>query len=341
MASNFFAPSRPNAGIDPLSLMGRYTIPGFDSPEELSGHALPFTGAQIPGTAPSGAGNHLQSVLDFLGSPGGQAATNFAGAGLSALGASQQAGAQRKQDATQFAASTRQNQFNADRNDQLTRAAGVLNADPLGAEQKYAQRNALMAAILPQARNARSTPGDPRVAAAMGQRTGGMSNLLPEGGLNTEMINSMFGPQATMAAIMKRQQELSSLDPHAAQSNLGTMYGDEAAAPFQAQIQGWAQQLQQKQGAEKAAFEAELNKLIQQQAQSGSGFWKNLAKIAGVVGAGAAVLMTAGGASPLLVGAVGAASGASSALGNGQNPLMSAIMSGASGYAGAQAQGRK
>lgn len=311
---------------------------GNYGPTTLGGaRSNPFTASN--GTADQSA---IQKALAFLGTPGGQAVTGFAGAGLSALGNAQEANANRQQNATQYAATSAQNQFNADRADANAKATGVLNADPLGADQKYAQRNALASAILPQLRNARSTPGDAGVAGAMGSRTGGLSNILPQGGLDPAMVKSMFGTDATASAIAQRHNEINSLDPNAAQPDMAVLFGP-AGAPYQAQMKDWASKLQNASAQTRAAYDAQMkgyiDHMVSQESESG-GFWHTFAKIAGVVGAAAATIMTAGGASPLLVGAVGAGAGASSAFGNNSNPLMGAIMGGATSYAGAKVAGK-
>lgn len=314
------------------------TLPG--SPTVYNGGATP---AGQPGLDSSG-GSGIQGILNFLSTPGGAAVTNFAGAGLQAYGQAKEAAANRQQSATQFAATSLQNQYNQDQANKITRASGVLNADPLGADQKYAQRNALMAAILPNLRNTRSAPGDAAVAGAMGGSRGGFMNALPANGLDPAMIDSMFGNASTAQSIAQRHQEISSLDPNAPIPNLTPMYGQDAAAPM-AQMQQWASQLQSASAADRAkydqAMQGYINQMVQQEnAQNNSGgFWHKFAQIAGVVGAAAATIMTAGGASPLLAGAVGAASGAVGSAGSGQNPLMGAIVGGGTAYAGAKARG--
>lgn len=295
----------------------------------------PFGGAYGPvqQTDPS-TQSSLQKALQFLGTPGGQAVTGLAGQGLSAYGAYQQNQQQQQQSANQFAATSAQNQFNADRTDANQKATGVLNADPLGADNRFAQKNALNAAILPNLRNAHSTPGDSGVASAMGSRTGGISNILPEGGLDPAMIQSMFGPQATMGAITQRHQEINSLDPNAAQPNLSTMFNSADAAPYQAQMKDWASKLQTATAEQRSAYDAQMkgyiDHMVEQESNTG-GFWHKFAQIAGVVGAAAATIMTAGAAAPLTgmalagMAGLGAASGAATAWGSGSSPLMGAI----------------
>jgi hypothetical protein len=283
----------------------------------------------------------FKSFLDYLSTPGGAALTNFAGGALKSYGDYQQGQQQQKQSANQFAATTKQNQFNADRQAGITQAEGVLNADPLGASQGFAQKNALAAAILPNIRNFHSQPGDAGVAGAMGGPRGGAMNAFGPNGLDPKMIDSMFGPDATMASLGQRQKELSSLSPSAPVMDLKPMYG-EAAAPQMAQLKQFATELQGADATKRAALEGQLNSYIQamlqqeQQQGGGSGFWHKFAQIAGIVGAGAAAIMTAGGASPLLAGALAAGSGAASSFGSGGNPLMGAIGGAASSFIGSK-----
>jgi hypothetical protein len=266
----------------------------------------------------------IQQALDFLGTPGGGALTGLVGSGLSAYGQYQQGQQQMKQSAAQNAAGITQNQFNADRQDQLSRAQGVLAADPLGADQKLAQHNALLKAILPNIRNTDSGFGS--------ANRGGIMGALPQQGFDPMMVDQNFGANATAGAIAQRHKEINSLDPNAAQPDLSSLFGnDPAVAKYQPQIRQWAEQLQQKTGAEKAAFEAQLqgyiNKMANEEQGDGNGFWHKFAKVAGIVGAGVATVMTAGGASPLLAGAIGMGAGAASSFGNSSSPVAGAATS--------------
>ena len=145
----------------------------------------------------------LSKVGSILNSPAGAAGIQAAGAGLAAYGANKNAAASRQQNAHQFAADMAQRQLEADQQDQRTRAAGVLDAAPLGAEQSFAQKQALLHSILGATRNYSAVPGDPAVAAAMGSTNqGGMR--LPEGGFDPGMLERLFGDEATQASIAAR-----------------------------------------------------------------------------------------------------------------------------------------
>lgn len=304
------------------------------------GATFSTTPAAPPVTGPPK--NHAQSVLNWFGTPAGDAVTNAVGAGISAYGNYQQNQQNLKQNASQFAANLKQNQYQFDQNNQLNRAQGVLAADPLGANQQYAQKNALLAAILPGLRNYQSTPGDSAVAGAMGSHVGGLR--LPEGGLDPNMINQKYGEHATAAAIADHAKHILSLDPNASMPDMGSLFSPEEAAPFQQTLTDWSSNLQKLQGQEKAKYEASIDSYIQQMAaqeqKSGKpGFWHKLAKVAGIVGAGVATVMSAGAATPLLAAAIGAGSGALGAWGSGGNPLLGAVAGGASAGLGAGGAG--
>lgn len=282
---------------------------------------------------------NAQSLMDFLGSKGGQTIASAAGSGLSAYGQSQNAQANRQQQGAQNAATLAQQDFNNRNNVGVTRASGVLNADPLGADQQYAQTNALRAAILPQLRNANWTSGDPAVAAAQGSYRG--IKVLPDGGLDPMMVNQMYGPQSTMSAITQHHQELNNLDPNAPTAQgLDSMYGDQQAAPYIAQMKDWAAKAQTSDANERAAYEAKINALTQhmlgEEQKSGKpGFWHKFAKIAGTIGGVAAMFIP--GLQPVGMALIGAGTGAATAWGSGSSPLAGAVMGGAGGFAAGKA----
>ena len=277
----------------------------------------------------------FQDFSSWMDTPGGRGTVNAVGAGLQTYGNYQQNKQNARQNAQQFAANTRQQDYWSQQATDTNRANSVLNADPLGADQKYAQRNALMAAILPNMRNFRSQPGDPGVAQAMGGDRGGVMNALPQGGFDPSMINAMFGSQSTMNAIAQRHQNLTNLAPRAATPDLGSLYGAEAD-PVMQQMQAYAQKAQTADASEKAAYDQQINQLIQQEAAkdpSGSGKWHKLARIAGVVGGVAAMALTMGAASPIVAPIIAGAAGGLGAWGKGQNPLMGAVVGAGASYA--------
>lgn len=174
----------------------------------------------------AGGGNPLDKVLGILGSKGGQTAVGALGAGLNAYGQNQQASANREQSAQQFGVNTMQRQLEADQQDARQRQMGALDANPLGSEQEFAQRNAILQQLLSGARDFKVTPGDPRVASAMGQMSGGIS--LGAGGLNANgAIDRTFGNDATLASLQSRGQALGQLNPGGPVTNLGSMFGQQ------------------------------------------------------------------------------------------------------------------
>lgn len=171
-------------------------------------------------------GNILDTILGMVGSKGGQTLVNAAGAGMQAYGQGKQAEADRALNAHQFDANMAQRQLEGDRSHQLDTATSAAAASPMGEAQNYAQRNALMSAILGNARNFNVTPGDPAVAGAMGKSTGGLQ--LPTNGLDPEMLNRLFGDEATQASIAQRQKAVGQINPRAPVMDLSTLYGHSA-----------------------------------------------------------------------------------------------------------------
>lgn len=171
----------------------------------------------------------LDNAMKILNSPGGAALISAGGAGLSAYGANKSAEADRAATAQQFAANMAQRQLEADRDHQQGGAVAAANASPLGAEQNFAQKQAIIGAILGNSKNFSATPGDPRVAAAMGSTNQGGIRL-PEGGFNPAMLDRLYGDKATMESIANRQQAVGQINPRHTPLNLGTMYGDAGTA---------------------------------------------------------------------------------------------------------------
>jgi hypothetical protein len=193
--------------------------------------------------AGGGGKNPLQTILDMIGSKGGQTITNAVGAGMSAYGQGKQAEADRAQTAGQFNANLGQRQLEGDRAHQLDSAVSAANASPLGEAQLFAQRNAIAQAILGGARNFSATPGDASVAAAMGSQTGGLK--LPGGGLDPAMLEQLFGGEATSASIANRQKMVGQINPRSPVLDIGTFMGrpaDGSENPFTTDVRTQNQQ---------------------------------------------------------------------------------------------------
>jgi len=191
----------------------------------------PQTGITAPAANPTANPGALDKVMSILNTPAGAALISAGGAGLSAYGANKSAEAGREQNARQFQASMAQNQLDSDRSHQQNAAIASANASPLGAEQLFGQRNAVLGAILGNSRNFSATPGDPAVAAAMGNIQGGMR--LPEGGLDPAMLERMFGDKSTMDSIANRQQAVGQINPRHQAMDLSSMYGEAGTAASQ------------------------------------------------------------------------------------------------------------
>ena len=221
----------------------------------------------------------LQKALEFGNSNLGMAAIGAVGAGMSAAGqrASEEAG--RQQSASQFAVNTSMDE----QQDQRARATSVMQDTPIGQSQEFAQKQAMLAAILPGLRNQRSTPGDAAVAASMGTRTGGLR--LPETGLDPAMIAQLYGPQATAASIANRDMDRFAVNPNAAGTDMQAlgMQADPRTAAFQqkAMADMDASAERRKMLLQRALDQDALGEKQQKKKSGGiGGFFKGLAKVA-------------------------------------------------------------
>lgn len=199
--------------------------------------------------ANTGAGPSQMDLLNNIFSTVGSGL----GAGLTAYGQGQQNQKQMQNQAQQLKAGTAEGQLQSDRNYQLNQAEGANQADPIGTEQKYAQKQALLKTILGNARNFSVTPGDPAVAAAAGKMSGGLQ--LPQGGLDPSMLESLFGDNATQASIAQHEKNVGQINPNAPMFDLSTIYGnsgDGSQNAFQTDIQSSNKAVGDKQAADTA-----------------------------------------------------------------------------------------
>lgn len=190
-----------------------------------------FTGASTVGGAPLGAAG------DSIGALGGGASTAAAGGSsllskgltnpnvlsaiIGAAGGAFSSIGQAKQDAANRQFQGESNQIAANQNyatQDASNAVNAANANPLGASQNFVARNRLLSAILPSLQNVNFSPGDPKVAAAMGSYSGGLR--LPTGGLDPSMINASFGDNATLESLADQQKNTAAINPNASQPNL-------------------------------------------------------------------------------------------------------------------------
>lgn len=220
----------------------------------------------------------LQKALEFGNSNLGQSVIGAVGAGLQASGQRASEEANRQQTASQFAVNTSMDE----QADQRARAQSVMQDSPIGEAQTFAQRQALLAQILPTLRNQQSTPGDPRVAAAMGTRTGGFR--LPEGGLDPAMIAQLYGAQATGDSIARRDMDRISVSPNAPTVNMQALglQDDPRVAQFQQKTSSDMDAAAQRRREliQRALDQDALGEKQKKKGGGIGGFFKGLAKVA-------------------------------------------------------------
>lgn len=288
--------------------------------------------------APAG-GSWLSKLGTFANTPAGQA-------GIGALGGLLAARDQNAQSDKQLASVEAMNaqRLQADmlaqqQNDQRQRQAAVVDANPLGAMQNFAARQALMGGIAGMAGGPGFMPSDPAVAAAM--PSGGGMRLPPE---VVASLQKAYGPEATAASIGQRQMDLTRLDPGMGDAGvLGSLgLGDtsslaEHLATFKQQQQDQVAADQQKRDALFRALDNNpTGQTAQPDAQKGSPWWKKALKVAAVAAPIVAAPFTAGGSLAAL--GIGAGSGAASGLLNGGG-LKGAVLGAATGAMGGGAAG--
>lgn len=289
--------------------------------------------------APAGQ-DWLSKLGTFANSPAGQA-------GIGAVGGLLAARDQNAQSDKQLASTEAMNsqRLQADmlaqqQNDQRQRQMGVLDANPLGAMQNFAAKQALMSGIAGMAGGSGFRPTDPGVAAAM--PSGGFS-LPPE---VVAQLQKGYGPEATAASIGQRQMDLTRLDPGMGDAGvLGSLgLGDtsslaEHLATFKQQQQDQSAADQQKRDALFRALDNNpTGQTAQPEAQKGTPWWKKALKVAAVAAPIVAAPFT-GGTSLALI---GAGSGAASGLLNGgglKGAVLGAGLGAATGGMGGGAAG--
>lgn len=187
-------------------------------------------------------------VGEFINSPAGQSLINAGGASLLSLSQQRQSekdrafqeeqsnlnrGMTREQFTAQMLQrlieSSRAN-YDSDRTfnfNQATTAASMF--DPR-AEMEWAQKQKLAQAILPKMTfdNIKYTPGDPAVAAAMGNMTGGMQLSSP---INLKGLESIFSDPAILEALSTRNKDKAAINPNASLMDLTKSFGPQAE-PF-------------------------------------------------------------------------------------------------------------
>ncbi len=187
----------------------------------------------------------LDKVGDFIDSPTGKLAIGGIGAFLDARDHKSDRDAQVADSAADRASRERiaqgqlqQDYFNSQAQDDRARAAGVLDANPLGAEQQYAAREAFLRNAAGMLGNISFKPSDPAIASAMPGISGGFS-------ITPEMIAAMqaaHSPDKVATAIAQRQMDTARLDPYRGDAGvLGSLgLGDTSA--LQNRVSGFQNQ---------------------------------------------------------------------------------------------------
>lgn len=168
----------------------------------------------------------FEKILDLIGSKGGQSLIAAGSAGLQAYGAGKEADANRALTREQFQQQLAQRAFENQQANDRSRSTTALAENPLGADQQFAQRNGILAAILGNARNVSYTPKDPMIAASMPTHSGGLQ--LPSGGLDPGMIQRLFGDNATQNSILSHSKNTMNVDPRFQATPMSSLFGTSA-----------------------------------------------------------------------------------------------------------------
>lgn len=206
---------------------------------------LPAVAASGAVGAATGAPMATGGIMAFLNSPAGSALINGAGQAFSAYGQGQEADANRGLTAAQFAAGQVASQSGQDR--QNAQAA----ATPLGENQNFAAKNALLNAILPNMRN---------ISYAKGSQPSAQGGILPPGGLDKGMVDSLYGSTPTLESLALRQKQTAAINPQAPQDNLGAYggFGDKAA-PYNAGVKTYQDEQATKQDNQRSLIQQYIN----------------------------------------------------------------------------------
>lgn len=168
----------------------------------------------------------MQRVGDFIDSPTGKLATSALGTFLDARDNQSNRDAELADSAADRASRERiatMGQLgdlqSAEMTDARSRAAGVLDANPLGAEHDFAAKEAFLRNAAGMFGNTSISPSDPAVAAAMGKVSGGFQ-------ITPDFIRAMqdtHSQDRVNGAIAQRRMDTSRLDPG---RGLATQLGD-------------------------------------------------------------------------------------------------------------------
>lgn len=194
-------------------------------------------------TATGGMGT-MATINGAVGSPLGQLAIGTVGSYLSSKAQSDQAEANRQLTAEQYAGNMTNQQGVQDRQN------AVAAQTPLGENQNFAARNAMLNAILPNMRNISYAKGT-------GQGQGGM---LPQGGLDPNLINSLYGATPTLESLTQRQNQLAAINPTAPKPNFQNLgFTQDQVKPFQTTMDQYQQGQSGRQDEQRKAVQQYIN----------------------------------------------------------------------------------
>lgn len=276
----------------------------------------------------------LQTVGDFIDSPTGKLATSAVGTFLDARDQKGNRDAQLTSDAADRASREKIAQMGqlgglqtAEMGDARSRAAGVLDANPLGAEQQYSAREAFLRNAAGLFGNTSITPSDPAVAATMPKMAGGFQ-ITPD---FIQAMQQAHSQDSVNGALAQRRMDTARLDPgRGMATSIGDPALDSRVSDFAAQQQSQAE-MESKMRRDAILRALDNNPTAQPIApepekKKGSSIWKKIGKVAAIAAPIVAAPFT-GGAS---LAAIGALSGAASSAMNGGG-VKGALMGGAMG----------
>lgn len=239
----------------------------------------------------------------FMQSGAGQGLLGAAGAGALAYGQAAGQSSDRKTQNAQF----QQQQLLNERTLGLNQANSAMNANPLGMQQGYAQKNAMLAAILPNLRDSSHTSFGTNPV----QRTGGLTHMLGPNGLDPEMIQRMYGDASTANSIAQHQNQLAAINPNVSPLNMSHLYGPDVAPAFNNVTNNYQTQMQGNAAHQQAMtdqYRAQADKVAGR-----SGAWGKLGKIGLMAGLGALTVASGGAAAPVTTPLMGAVIGGGTA----------------------------
>ncbi len=226
-------------------------VPALASTSTAGLGTLPNVAASggVPAASTAGGTGALATANNIAGNPLVQMGVGAIGDYLKSKGQSEESAAGRISNANLAAINLGNSQSQQDR----TNAQNA--ATPLGESQNFVAKNALLAALLPNMRNINS---------GVGQRPGA-GGFLPDGGLNPQLINSLYGTDPTLESLSQRAKQISAINPSAPQEDFSKYGGFTSGQtdPYQTSVQGYQADQQKKQDAQRAAMQQYINASLQ------------------------------------------------------------------------------